>query len=168
MCFFLVQSVKNPHPYLYKHLLITLMVLQMQSSEVDCCHISQISIFPCQVEFYKRSFKSLLCSFPSQTWNWQELELLWAVYLKVCLNRYSWGAGKVGSEYSSWFIWLECFSWRFLTMSRLSRCLYQVGSCRNSSEYSKTLGNFLPLLLIRFAQKIVWDIFTIISSDPPP
>ncbi len=28
--------------------------------------------------------------------------------LKVCLNRYSWGAGKVGSEYSSWFIRLEC------------------------------------------------------------
>ncbi len=23
---------------------------------------------------------------------------------KVCLNRYSWGAGKVGSEYSSWFM----------------------------------------------------------------
>ncbi len=39
--------------------------------------------------------------------------------LKVCLNRYSWGAGKVGSEYSSWFIRLECISWQFLTMSRL-------------------------------------------------
>ncbi len=24
-------------------------------------------------------------------------------HLKVRLNRYSWGAGKVGSEYSSWF-----------------------------------------------------------------
>ena len=85
--------------------------------------------------------------------------------LKVCLNRYSWGARKVGSEYSSWFIQLECISWRFLTMSRLSKCLYHVRSCRNSSEYSKTLGNFLPLLIIRLAQKIVWDIFTIISSD---
>ncbi len=30
--------------------------------------------------------------------------------LKVCLNRYSWGAGKVGSEYSSWFIRLERMS----------------------------------------------------------
>ncbi len=28
--------------------------------------------------------------------------------IKVCLNRYSWGAGKVGSEYSSWFIRLVC------------------------------------------------------------
>ncbi len=86
-------------------------------------------------------------------------------HLKVCLNRYSWDAGKVGSWYSSWFIRLECISWRFLTMSRLSKCLYHVRSCRTSSEYSKTLGNFLPLLLIRLAQKIVWDIFTIISSD---
>ncbi len=32
------------------------------------------------------------------------------VDIKVCLNRYSWGAGKVGSEYSSWFIRLECIS----------------------------------------------------------
>ncbi len=85
--------------------------------------------------------------------------------IKVCLNRYSWGAGKVGSAYSSWFIQLECISWRFLTISRLSKCLYHVRSCRNSSEYSKTLGNFLPLLIIRLAQKIVLDIFTIISSD---
>ncbi len=30
--------------------------------------------------------------------------------IKVCLNRYSWGAGKVGSEYSSWFIRLESIS----------------------------------------------------------
>ncbi len=30
--------------------------------------------------------------------------------IKVCLNRYSWGAGKVGSEYSSWFIRLECIA----------------------------------------------------------
>ena len=30
--------------------------------------------------------------------------------IKVCLNRYSWGAGKEGSEYSSWFIQLECMS----------------------------------------------------------
>ena len=85
--------------------------------------------------------------------------------IKVWLNRYSWGAGKVGSEYSSWFIWLECISWRCLTMSRLSKCLYHVRSCRNSSEYSKTSGNFLPLLIIRLAHKIVWDIFNIISSD---
>ncbi len=42
---------------------------------------------------------------------------------------------------------------------------YNRWSCRNSSEYSKTWGNFLPLLIIRLAQKIVWDIFTIISSD---
>ncbi len=27
--------------------------------------------------------------------------------VKVWINRYSWGAGKVGSEYSSWFIRLE-------------------------------------------------------------
>ncbi len=85
--------------------------------------------------------------------------------LKVWLNRYSWGAGKLGSEYNSWFIWLECISWRFLTMSRLSKCLYNVRSCRNSSEYSKTAGNFLPLLIIRLVQKIVWQIFNIISSD---
>ncbi len=84
---------------------------------------------------------------------------------KVCLNRYSWSAGQVGSEYSSWFIRLECISWRFLTMSRLSKCLYHIRSCRNSSEYSKTLGNFLPLLIIRLAQTIVWDIFTTVSSD---
>ncbi len=32
------------------------------------------------------------------------------VNIKVCLNRYSWGSGKVGSEYSSWFIRLECIS----------------------------------------------------------
>ncbi len=42
------------------------------------------------------------------------------VSVKVCYNRYSWGAGKQGSEYSSWFIRLECISRRFLTMSRLS------------------------------------------------
>ncbi len=30
--------------------------------------------------------------------------------IKVCLNRYSWGAGKLGSEYSSWFRQLECIS----------------------------------------------------------
>ncbi len=93
------------------------------------------------------------------------MQLHSALSIKVCLNRYSWGAGKVGSEYSSWLIWLECISWRFLTKSRLSKCLYHVRSCRNSSEYSKTSGNFLPLLIIRLAQKIVWDIFTIISSD---
>ncbi len=37
--------------------------------------------------------------------------------LKVWLNRYSWGAGKLGSQYSSWFRRLECISRRFLTMS---------------------------------------------------
>ncbi len=31
----------------------------------------------------------------------------WIIKFKVCLNRYSWGAWKVGSEYSSWFIRLE-------------------------------------------------------------
>ncbi len=36
------------------------------------------------------------------------LNILFTKKLKVCLNRYSWGAGKVGSEYSSWFIRLEC------------------------------------------------------------
>ncbi len=30
--------------------------------------------------------------------------------LKVCYNRYSWGAGKQGSEYISWFRRLECIS----------------------------------------------------------
>ena len=38
-------------------------------------------------------------------------DLSWAKgvnLFKVCLNRYSWGAGKAGSEYSSWFIRLEC------------------------------------------------------------
>ncbi len=65
--------------------------------------------------------------------------------IKAWLNRYSWGAGKLGSEYSLWFRRLECIRWRFLTMSRLSKCLYNVRSCRNSSEYSKTAGNFLPL-----------------------
>ena len=30
--------------------------------------------------------------------------------IKVCLNRYSWDSGKVGYEYSSWFIQLECIS----------------------------------------------------------
>ncbi len=34
------------------------------------------------------------------------------VLIKVCLNRYSWGARKQGSEYSSWFIRLECISWK--------------------------------------------------------
>ncbi len=35
---------------------------------------------------------------------------------KVCYNRYSWVAGKQGSEYISWFRRLECISRRFLTM----------------------------------------------------
>ena len=73
--------------------------------------------------------------------------------IKVWLSRYSWGAGKLGSECSSWFRRLECITWRFLTMSRLSKCLYHVRGCRNSSEYSKTVGNFLPLLIIRLGQK---------------
>ena len=84
---------------------------------------------------------------------------------KVCLNRYSWGAGKVGSEYSTWFRQLQCISWTFLTMSRLSKSLYHVRSCRKSSDYSKTLGNFLPLVIIRLVQKIAWEIFNIILSD---
>ncbi len=29
---------------------------------------------------------------------------------KVCYNRYSWGAGKQGSECISWFRRLECIS----------------------------------------------------------
>ncbi len=48
---------------------------------------------------------------------------------KVCLNRYSWGAGKVGSEYSSWFIRLECISWRFLTMSMQIELKMEAGDC---------------------------------------
>ncbi len=27
-----------------------------------------------------------------------------SIGVKVCLNRYSWGAGKLGSEYCSWFM----------------------------------------------------------------
>ncbi len=46
--------------------------------------------------------------------------------VKVCLNRYSWGAGKVCSEYSSWFIWLECISWRFLMQIGLKM---EAGDC---------------------------------------
>ena len=38
---------------------------------------------------------------------WKEI-LRNSKVIKVCLNRYSWGAGKVGSEHSSWFIRLEC------------------------------------------------------------
>ncbi len=85
--------------------------------------------------------------------------------IKVWLNRYSWGAGKQGSGYVSWFKRLECISRRFLTMSRLLKSLYQIRSCRNSSEYPKTSGNFLPLLMIRLVREFVWDIFNIISSD---
>ncbi len=76
-----------------------------------------------------------------------------SAFFKVCLNRYSWGAGKLGSQYSSWFRWLECISWRFLTMSRLYKCLYHVRSWRNSSGYSKTVDDFLPLLMIQLVQK---------------
>ncbi len=86
-------------------------------------------------------------------------------WLKVWLNRYSWGAGKQGSWYVSWFRWLECISRRFLTMSRLLKSLYHFRSCRNSSEYSKTLGNFLPLFMLRLVRKFVWEIFNTISSD---
>ncbi len=84
---------------------------------------------------------------------------------KVWLNRYSWGAGKQGSGYVSWLRRLECISRRLLTMSRLLKSLYHLRSRRNSFEYSKTSGNFLPLLMIRLVRKFVWEIFNIISSD---
>ncbi len=45
-------------------------------------------------------------------------------------HKYSWGAGKVRSEYSTWFRQLQCISWKFLTMSRLSKSLYHVRSCK--------------------------------------
>ena len=32
--------------------------------------------------------------------------------VKVWLNRYSWGAGKLRSEYTSWFRRLECTLWK--------------------------------------------------------
>ncbi len=95
--------------------------------------------------------------------NW--LLVLLQTQFKVWLNRYSWGAGKQGSGYVSSLRWLECISRRFLTMSRLLKSLYHLRSCRNSSEYSKTSGNFLPLLMIRLVRKFVWEIFNIISSD---
>ncbi len=85
--------------------------------------------------------------------------------LNVWLNRYSWGAGKQGSGYVSWFRRLECISRKFLTMSRLLNSLYHLRSCRNSSDYSKTSGNFLPPLMIRLVPKFVWEIFNIIASD---
>ncbi len=50
-------------------------------------------------------------------------------------------------------------------MSRLSKSLYRVRSCRNRFEYSKTSGNFPPLVIIRLVQKFAWEIFNIISSD---
>ncbi len=37
----------------------------------------------------------------------------YVICFKVCLNRYSWGAGKLGSEDSSWFRRLGCISWGF-------------------------------------------------------
>ncbi len=56
--------------------------------------------------------------------------------IKVCYNRYSWGTGKQGSEYISWFRRFECISRMFLTVSRILKSLYHLRSCRNSSEYS--------------------------------
>ncbi len=50
-------------------------------------------------------------------------------------------------------------------MSRLSKSLYHARSCENSSEYSKTAGNFLPLPNILLIQKIVLEIVNIIPSD---
>ncbi len=50
-------------------------------------------------------------------------------------------------------------------MFSLLKSLYHLRSCRNSSEYSKTSGNFLPLLMMRLVRKFVWEIFNIISSD---
>ncbi len=44
------------------------------------------------------------------------LNTLLLCYFKVWLNRYSWGAGKQGSGYVSWFRRLECIGRRFLTM----------------------------------------------------
>ena len=75
------------------------------------------------------------------------------------------GCWKTSSEYISWFKRFECISTTFLTMSRLSKILYRLRGCRNSSEYSKTAGNFLPLLMIWLVQKIAWEIFNIISSN---
>ncbi len=87
------------------------------------------------------------------------------MHFKVWLNRYRWSAGKPGSGYIWWFRRIECIDRRFLTMSRLSKSLCHTRSCRNSSEYSKTAGNFLPLLMIPLLRKLVWEIFNIISSD---
>ncbi len=37
------------------------------------------------------------------SWVYSRLTSIKKGLIKVCLNRYSWGAGKLGSEYSSWF-----------------------------------------------------------------
>ncbi len=52
-----------------------------------------------------------------------------------------------------------------MVLTCMVKCLYHARSCRNSSGYSKRVGNFLSLLIIRLVQKIVWVIFNIISSD---
>ncbi len=43
--------------------------------------------------------------------------------IKVCLNRHSWCAGKLGTEYSSWFIRLECICMQIELKKEAGDCL---------------------------------------------
>ncbi len=56
--------------------------------------------------------------------------------LKVCLKRYSWGAGKVGSEYSSWFIRLECISCPVQICMQIGLKM-EAGDCRTLNMNAK-------------------------------
>ena len=55
--------------------------------------------------------------------NWRYSILIKKI-LKVCYNRYNWGAGKQGSEYTSWFRQLPCIS-RTMKMSNANFCANQ-------------------------------------------